>query len=206
MRHHALLLAAASLAAACTVNVVRKNVDSENMQEEDEPAKPKPTATATATVEPTATATTAPTSPPDDRPKVCTKKGCFSTLRIDMLVGKAGWSNGTYTIDILADDKKAQCQVKVPLDCKQTAECTGDAKVSMALDGCDQADAKQRTLKGLVFNDAPAEVTVRVKRAGKLVGDQSYKPEYKVVAPNGPDCPPTCKTKQEELCIDKCTQ
>jgi hypothetical protein len=200
-----ILLAAASLAASCTVNVVRKNVEAENMQEEDEPSKPKPTASASAAATATATTTSAPTASPEG-PKICTRKGCFSSLRIDLLVGKAGWSNGAYTIDVVADGKKAQCQVKVPLDCKQTAECTGDAKVALTLAGCDEADAKQRKVEALVLREAPAEVKVTLKRAAKTVGEQTYKPEYKVITPNGPDCEPTCKMKQEELCIEKCRE
>ena len=46
--------------------------------------------------------------------------------------------------------------------------------------------------RAFVDNQTPEEVTVHVQTAQGTVS-RTYRPEYKMNRPNGPDCPPECR-------------
>lgn len=54
-----------------------------------------------------------------------------------------------------------------------------------------QCDAGQ-PCRAFVDNQTPEEVTVHVQTAQGTVS-KTYRPEYKLNRPNGPDCPPECR-------------
>lgn len=151
------------------------------------------------TARPTATATTTPAP----TAKICTEVGCLNGLVVDVSAGRSGFGKGRYEIDVVADGKKAKCELAIPLvacDKGPSAKCTGDVKLSIGEAGC-ALDPKEQGISTIAIEGSPAAVEITVKRAGKKIGAAKLTPAYKTLQPNGPDCPPTCKSGKETLSI-----
>lgn len=201
----ALLLAAATAAAACTVNVSNTPPAEDNMQRDD---NGNGQATAKATVTPTATAAPSASSAPtaDPTAKVCTKMGCMGGLTVEVVPAKTGFGKGSYKIDVVADGKKTSCELKLPLpacDKGHAATCKGDVGVDVKEVGCDKPLAEQ-AFGPLRFREPPTELKITVTKDGKRFADGTVSPAYKTVQPNGPGCEPTCKQGEAKVCADKC--
>lgn len=104
-------------------------------------------------------------------PRACTEIGCASGLSISI----ANPPGGAYHL-----------QVDVPGERTRVVQC-GDAE-----GGC---------ASGTFFlpETTPAQLTVRVVSAGKVIDSKTVRPSYDTFRPNGPGCPPLCRTARIQL-------
>jgi hypothetical protein len=126
----------------------------------------------------------------DDSPRsdACTEIGCIEGLSVSFdppLMGK-----GTYTFDVTVDGTLHSCAATIPLEGSSTVCGTGNV-VSIFLSGT-ELDPSQQSLPGLHVEGTPKSVQIQVHRDKSVVADADLSPEYQIVQPNGPDCPPTC--------------
>ncbi|MFO0549495.1 MAG: hypothetical protein U0271_13975 [Polyangiaceae bacterium] len=186
----ALALGALGLAgAACTVTV---RAETRTTHHDDDPP-PRQTAKATAKPAETSEPTSKPTATASSDPgPVCTKIGCADTLKIGLTWGKA-LQKGTYAFTVEADGKKAVCEAVVPLAKDSTIKCNGDLVISIDQQGAGEPIEKQAIGPIMFLRFAPREVKVDVTLNKKPFASTRETPNYEVNAPNGPNCPPTCK-------------
>jgi hypothetical protein len=123
----------------------------------------------------------------------CTLLGCTDGLEIAFARMKA-WPAATYTIDVNIASVRSRCTVTLPLSCDRMPRCTTSGW-SVLTSGCAQPAASQ-TITGVAYrgSEAPASVEITVFQGERSLGSSIFSPEYRVSQPNGPDCPPVCRT------------
>lgn len=123
--------------------------------------------------------------------KVCTQMGCKDSweLKLTTKDGKP-LKAAIYTIDLVADGKKATCTLDTKSETKAPA-CTGDLAQGMTMN-----------TSAATFQAVPAAVEVTVTRAGKKLVSKEISPTVKEVTPNGPECSPKCKQGSDALEIE----
>lgn len=146
--------------------------------------------TAVASV-PSATPTAEPTIEPPV--KACTKMGCMDSLAIELSPAKL--LAGKYSVTVAAGGKEATCKVTVPYPpCGTMAtECAGTLPMMSNESGC-ELPKEQQKFPGLTIGEAPAEVTVTVKRGATKLTETKTRPAVSEYRPNGPECEPVCKS------------
>ncbi len=162
----------------------------------------EPSATAVATVTADAPASAAPTSTGVDASgklgKICTQKGCKDRLAVHV-VNKAG--AGELMITAKAGGKMLHCTVaaddKGGLKPLAEGACKGDPELALVLPGGPLAGVAPDGVTPaftLVASSAPASLELLVVRGRATLFTQTLTPTYETLLPNGPDCPPSCKT------------
>jgi hypothetical protein len=128
----------------------------------------------------------------------CTEIGCSDgfTLTLEPVLR----SPGAYELTILADGQTITCHTSLPFDEAALGGCSSQ-EAWIGLNGTALPE-DQQSIDSFGLSSTPDEVAVQILRDGALVASNSYRPEWTVVQPNGPDCGPTCTQASDRMSID----
>jgi len=119
-------------------------------------------------------------------PKFCTEIGCSSELTVNL----SGNVPGEYTMQVLANTGES-----LVVFCRNGQYVDqGTPQPNNVLPACGPANV---TLTGF----APDEATVTVIWGANGAITGIFRPAYTISEPNGPGCPPTCRTGAVSLTI-----
>jgi hypothetical protein len=119
-------------------------------------------------------------------PRACTEIGCSSALTVNL----NGNVPGEYTMQVLANTGEM-----VVVFCRNGQYVDqGTPQPGDVLPECGPASVT-------LTNFAPDEVKVAVIWGANGAVSGSFRPAYTVTEPNGPGCPPTCRTGAVSLTI-----
>ncbi len=117
----------------------------------------------------------------------CTKIGCLDVLTVEIRSWDFSFGDGVYTIQIVGDDDSLHdCTIHISGNtpgCEEGADCVSESTCNASY------TADSWTFIG---DSAPDIVSVNVFK--DEVNDLSVETEavHQKIAPNGPDCEPTC--------------
>ena len=128
----------------------------------------------------------------------CSEVGCRGGLIVDLRATEL--IPGDYTVEFELDDGEAleTCGFTVSDDCDgggtciPTTDCDGRVEVLALGDG---------QLQVSLF-DAEGAVDLVLERDGTVLLDETLDPEYETFRPNGPSCPPVCRSATVQLSLD----
>jgi hypothetical protein len=134
-------------------------------------------------------------------PRTCTQMGCGLAFEI-LIMSTRPLEAGTYNIQLRRDRETTDCRYAVPASClqcgtpkgfecfpAQAMTCTGSTRLFFTglAPSCDGSP-----ISVIGIFDKAAKVSVRLSKDGRLLGAQTYTPQYEPHYPNGPACGPEC--------------
>jgi hypothetical protein len=113
--------------------------------------------------------------------ELCSLVNCEDGFEI-RAVSSEPLASGRYDIAITLEGRSGSCTAFVPPSAG-SASCDASLPVSVSA---------SETAFVIGVHAAPSVVTLRVEYGDQTVGEAEFKPKYRSVQPNGPDCEPTC--------------
>jgi hypothetical protein len=126
--------------------------------------------------------------------RACTEIGCQSGFSVDW-ESASGWKPGRYVFEIELDGAKTTCEGALPLracGAGPSLTCSPGGAVMIGESGC-ALPPGQHGFSGFSVSTFPSSVSVTIKRDGKALSTESFRPSYQTSQPNGPGCEPVCK-------------
>ena len=128
--------------------------------------------------------------------KICTEVGCEDVLSLDFDPPIS--SLGNYVFQFSYPNGSRICEYHLPTDDKDF--CGNDIYILRK----DTNSHKPKTnviqpISGMTISMAPKTFTLNIIRDGKKILTQTHSPTYSEYKPNGTDCPPTCKSGQQQI-------
>ena len=123
----------------------------------------------------------------------CTEIGCSDGLAIHLTA--EDFVDGVYVVQVIQPTSSELCTFTVGtcdggLDCIVDEDCGGLYDLGA---GSDEITLMYPVLEGTL--------TIQIDADGTRVHDQSYDVQYVDTQPNGPDCPPTCRTAAIDITL-----
>lgn len=132
----------------------------------------------------------------------CTEIGCQSGVTVQVPQVRFR-SDGNYQYSIQLDKKKPIiCKGSLPLrPCDEKAiHCSGSG-VSIMEEGCALPMGEQH-FGDIHISKQPKSLRIIVKKDGKMIGDQTWKPSYSTAQPNGTQCKPSCRQATVQMKVN----
>ena len=132
--------------------------------------------------------------------KICTDVGCLDILSLafDPPISYPG----NYVFQFSYANGSRTCEYHLPTDDKES--CGND--ISIKTKKIDPLELRMNPIKQIhemVLLLTPETFDLNITRDGKKILHQTYSPTYSQYRPNGNDCPPTCKSGQQQIQISK---
>jgi hypothetical protein len=145
----------------------------------------------------------------------CTLIGCDDGVHVVVRPADQGWAAGNYTVEISTGKDSHKCTAALPNPSPWTFESTtfqcdrSSLRVFLRrADGCD--DEHDGGAAGITCGSleleipgTPSSLHVRIDRSGETVLDESWRPKYRELQPNGPDCGPICRRSSTEATLSE---
>jgi len=112
----------------------------------------------------------------------CTGAGCQSGLVVRF--GPSLNVDGDYVVEGTVDGEAFSCSTD---SVSKSAPCNSQREIVVISDG---AQLIQIAFRG----SAPDRIQFVIRRDGMTLLETALEPQYQLQQPNGPSCPPTCKT------------
>jgi hypothetical protein len=145
---------------------------------------------------------------------VCTEIGCRDQFQASVTSASGGVPSGTHVLEVTADGTKTTCTFTVPLamtaaggvlspqcptpltvNIVQAQTCTTTETPTVKTQNC--APVPGQFSEQLSLDGAPVDVHVRLTVDGTVVVEQTTRPSYVAMRPNGPGCDPLCHQASE---------
>lgn len=130
--------------------------------------------------------------------KICTEVGCedILSLNFDPPISYPG----NYIFRFSYVNGSRICEYHIPTDDKDT--CGND--IVILKKNVNSHTPKTNVIEpisGITISMAPKTFTLNIIRNGKKILTQTHSPIYSEYSPNGRDCPPTCKSGDQQIRI-----
>ncbi len=146
--------------------------------------------------------------------KVCTERACAAGASVRRALTAEAAGDGRHTFSIEADGKKVVCVLEQTSAKERTyAKCDAGASLALGpvmrsvpvtLPGTTIQGHGEEPVPGafdwqLTVSGKPTSVRIQHLRGDKTVSDDTVKPVYKEISPNGPGCTPVCSMAEETI-------
>ena len=122
---------------------------------------------------------------------MCTEIGCAGGLSV-MLLSEEPLADGAWEVAVTQQDgTSASCAFTV-----QGGAITASQDCA-ALEVLEEDEGVR-----LQFLEVDGDVNVTVTQDGAEQASEDFAPEYEEFRPNGPDCPPVCRSASVEVALD----
>jgi hypothetical protein len=134
----------------------------------------------------------------DDRE--CTAAGCLDGVTISMseppgaLTSREPFPDGAYEIELALDGTTVTCHRTIPQELP--LDCTSAPVIVHSVSPTSSAGTVAFDVE---VRQTPGVVSAIVRHQGSVLGQGSFTPEYRKVAPNGEACGPVCNFAQREM-------
>ncbi|HMV69486.1 MAG TPA: hypothetical protein PKA64_21770 [Myxococcota bacterium] len=123
----------------------------------------------------------------------CTEIGCADGLVIEL---DHTWTEGDYTFEVSLDGQVITCTASIPFG---EGDGCADDRALLSLSGT-MLPVDQQTIPSITVTDGDVTtVGVRVLMGDTELTNATLTPAWSTSQPNGPDCPPTCRTADETI-------
>lgn len=125
----------------------------------------------------------------------CTEMACTNGVTVTLPQAQFSVA-GAYHFQIVLDGgKQATCRGRLPFSsCKNAVACEGPIKLDIDQAGCMLPPAQHFFGALRLEGQTPVQLYVFIAREDVTLVDQTVRPSYETSMPNGPQCPPACRS------------
>ncbi|HKO93316.1 MAG TPA: hypothetical protein VJU61_19305 [Polyangiaceae bacterium] len=132
--------------------------------------------------------------------ELCTLVGCSDGFTVN-LVANEPLREGSYDVEVTMDGAPATCRISLPVDLGADPACSDSASLRASATVHNNGAPPDRDVPNAIIVNVlvAADVAVlNVRHDDAPLFEQTYRPSYQTIAPNGPECGPICSSAPSE--------